>query len=76
LVEILPVRGRLDRDNSRIERVNRVIRQYLPKGVELITNEAFQDQRGDIKVEYVVDGLHLSTQGYELLKSLIERKMK
>ena len=76
LVEILPVRGRLDRDNSKIERVNRMIRQHLPKGVELITNEAFQDQRGDIKVEYVVDGLHLSTQGYELLKSLIERKMK
>lgn len=73
-LQCLHVNGRLDRDNKHIDRLN----EYLKSNLEMVNwidTCALDDELGNLKAEYTVDGLHLSKKGYEIFKRIIEQEV-
>ncbi|MCU9533188.1 GDSL-type esterase/lipase family protein [Streptococcus sp. CSL10205-OR2] len=83
LLEILPVNTRVFdlsrfgmRDNKTISDLNRAYEELTNKFdyVSLLeTYDAFLDNKGDLKVDFTKDGLHLSDKGYQVLAELINQ---
>lgn len=83
LLEILPVNTKVFdlssfgmRDNGTIADLNRAYEELTNKfdHVSLLkTHDAFLDNKGDLKVDFTKDGLHLSDKGYQVLAELINQ---
>ena len=74
-IETLNVNGRYDRDNKTINELNSYIKQNFPQGVKYISADEMNDENGNLKESYTVDGLHLSEAGYEKLKEILEKNI-
>lgn len=73
-LQCLHVNGRLDRDNKHIDRLN----EYLKSNLEIVNwidTCALDDELGNLKAEYTLDGLNLSKKGYEIFKRIIEQEV-
>lgn len=75
-VKCLHTNGRLERKNSRIDALNCKIETNLPEGIRKIDVDVFDDEYGNLKSEYTIDGLHLSNEGYRLLEILVEKAIQ
>lgn len=69
---IPPVNGRWDRNNKALTERNDVILENLPAGVLVHSFNYLKDERGNLKSEYTVDGLHFSESSYSIIKHRIE----
>ncbi|RAU36889.1 GDSL-type esterase/lipase family protein [Enterobacter sp. ECC-175] len=70
-LSVPPVLGRLERDNSVIEYLNKVLEKEIKKihNVNWVPiNESFYDQFGNLKAAYTYDGLHFTQEAYEQLE--------
>lgn len=74
-IETLNVNGRYDRDNKTINELNSYIKQNFPQGIKYISGDEMNDENGNLKESYTVDGLHLSEAGYEKLKEILEKNI-
>lgn len=74
-VQCIHVNGRLDRSNKVIDELNTILKEQL-NGVHWISTVALDDDFGNLKREYTRDGLHLSREGYDALKDIIEDAIK
>lgn len=73
-IQCIHVNGRLDRSNKKIDKLNEYLRRRLCN-IEWISTDLMNDSFGNLKDEYTIDGLHLSEQGYEILRKIIEREV-
>lgn len=71
-LEMIPINGRLDRDNSKIQAVNMFVRKEMFNGIRVINTDRFKDKFGNLNYKYTTDGLHLNNDGYLILKEIIE----
>ncbi len=68
------------RENSRLKEINKLLKEKcLENNITYINMyDKLIDEDGDLKVEYTVDGLHMSDEGYEVitkeLMKYIEKK--
>ena len=69
-LKCLHVNGRLDRSNAKINMLNLAFEERL-NNVSLVDTSVFDDEFGNLKAEYTKDGLHLSQEGYAVMKKLI-----
>lgn len=74
LLQCLHVNGRLDRNNKYIDQLNNYVKANL-KDIYWISTNTLDDEFGNLKSEYIVDGLHLSKQGYGALLNIIEQEV-
>lgn len=74
-IEIIPVNGRLDRDNARIKEINQLVRERIPSDVTIISTNKLQDKFGNLDYKYTTDGLHLNYDGYCVLKRILEQEV-
>ncbi len=72
-VKCLHTNGRLDRNNRTIDKINHLFEDSFKDIVVLVDVSEFDDEFGDLRSEYTIDGLHLSLAGYDLLKKIIIR---
>lgn len=76
-LEITSVAFRMDRDKNRIFHLNVLLEKALRNTVQFIKlNETMTDVFGNLKLEYTVDGLHLSQAGYEVLEKIIKKELE
>lgn len=76
-VSCLHVNGRADRNNMKIDELNKALRIAVENvGAGWIDTSGMDDKFGNLKSEYTRDGLHLSDTGYSVLKGLIEKKIE
>lgn len=73
-LQCLHVNGRLDRNNKYIDQLNNYVKTNL-KDIYWISTNTLDDEFGNLKSEYIVDGLHLSKQGYGALLNIIEQEV-
>lgn len=73
-LKCLHVNGRLDRSNKYIDCLNDYLKLNL-KTINWIETSDLDDEFGNLKAEYTIDGLHLSKKGYEVLKNVIEKEV-
>ena len=61
------------RDNERIKRINKLIKEAcVEKDCKYINMyELLTDENGNLKLEYTVDGLHISEYGYQIITKKI-----
>lgn len=71
---MLTCNGRLDRSNKYIDYLNDYLKLNL-KEITWIDTSDLDDEFGNLKAEYTIDGLHLSKEGYEVLKNIIEKEV-
>lgn len=71
-IEILHVNGRLDRENSKIDEVNMLVKEALPDTVIYIDSKGLDDPFGNLDYKYTTDGLHLNKLGYCVLQEILE----
>lgn len=64
--------GRLDRSNKRINQLNIKLKQAFSDIVIIIDLQELNDEFGDLKSDYTIDGLHFSVLGYERLQQIVE----
>lgn len=69
------VNSRYDRDNKTINELNSYLKTNLPQDVNWISGDEMNDKDGNLKAEYTIDGLHLSSLGYEKLKEILEKNI-
>lgn len=74
-ISCIHVNGRLDRNNHKIDQLNAALYKKLEKEVVWIDTSCMNDEFGDLKINYTIDGLHLSDEGYQVLKELVEDAM-
>lgn len=74
-LQCLHVNGRLDRNNKYIDALNDYLKASL-KDVYWISTNNLDDEFGNLKSEYTIDGLHLSEKGYSALKNIIEQEVR
>ena len=72
----LHVNGRMDRSNRVITQLNHALRDVLGDDVIWISTEALDDEYGNLREEYTIDGLHLSKEGYEKMQEIVEGIIK
>lgn len=71
-LEMTAVAFRMDRSNEKIYRLNEKIKERLAPMVTYVPlNEAMTDEFGNLLLDYTVDGLHLSTKGYEKVEEIV-----
>lgn len=76
-VEPLLVNGRLDRNNSWVMRLrDRLKKQGLCEKVFWIHTDEMNDPYGNLNFDYTIDGIHLSSIGYQKLKQIVEEGIK
>ncbi len=73
-VQCIHVNGRLDRNNKEIDQFNGFLRAKLEDVIWIDTSK-LDDVFGNLKQEYTIDGLHLSTKGYEKLNEIISKEV-
>ena len=73
-LQCLHVNGRLDRNNKYIDQLNDYVKTNL-KDIYWISTNTLDDEFGNLKAEYTVDGLHLSKEGYDALLNIIEQEV-
>ena len=66
------VNGRIDRNNRKIDKFNESLYYVIKDQVVWVDTSFMDDEFGDLKKEFTTDGLHLSKEGYEELKSHLE----
>lgn len=71
-VQCIHINGRADRDNKKIDELNQYLIESLPNDIIQIDTSKLDDDYGNLKNEYTVDGLHISDEGYLVLKKIIE----
>ncbi|MGL5122746.1 MAG: cytidylyltransferase domain-containing protein [Fusobacteriaceae bacterium] len=75
-IEIPRIFSRMDRVNSVIIELNTYLENNLNKNIKFIhLGERFQDQFGNLKMEYTYDGLHFNENGYKELKKIVEKEL-
>ena len=77
---MIPVNSQVDpytvglRSNDQIQKVNQGLREIAKEEkldyIDLYSS--LKDDQGNLKVEYTVDGLHLSDAGYQVVQEIIE----
>lgn len=68
--------GRLDRSNKRINQLNIKLKQAFTDVVKVIDLQELNDEFGDLKSDFTIDGLHFSPAGYEKLQQIVEKAVK
>lgn len=68
--------GRLDRSNKRINQLNIKLKQAFTDVATVIDLQELNDEFGDLKSDYTIDGLHFSPVGYEKLQQIVENAIK
>lgn len=76
LFTVPPVRGRLDRDNITIEKLNIAIKKNIFNCNIIDLSPDFSDEYNDLKSDYTHDGLHFTDKAYKKLKNIIEAVLK
>ncbi|EKG6967948.1 acylneuraminate cytidylyltransferase, partial [Escherichia coli] len=76
LFTVPPVRGRLDRDNITIEKLNIAIKKNIFNCNIIDLSPDFSDEYNDLKSDYTYDGLHFTDKAYKKLKNIIEAVLK
>ena len=72
-VSCLHVNGRLDRNNDRIDELNRSLKYALSNSVFWIDTSFMNDEFGNLDIKFTQDGLHINDLGYiTLLKKIQE----
>lgn len=74
VVSILPIRGKLERFNSKILKVNQKIKNICQKkGIIYIdAHSQFIDPDGLLRNDFSVDGVHLTGAGYEKICNVLK----
>lgn len=75
-ITIANTNGRLDRSNKRIDILNDKMARTFSKRVSLIDVKELSDEFGDLKMEYTIDGLHFSPEGYKMFLKIVERNLE
>lgn len=70
---IPPVNGRWDRKNPALEARNKAILSMLPKEVKVLHLEFLKDNKGNLKKEYTIDGLHFSEEVYVQIEDKLKK---
>lgn len=73
-IQCLHTNGRMDRSNRLIDEFNRLLRRNL-RNIIWVDTATMDDDFANLKMNYTVDGLHLSDEGYKALQELVELKM-
>lgn len=68
--------GRLDRSNKRINQLNIKLKTAFTDVVTVIDIQELNDEFGDLKSDYTIDGLHFSSAGYERLQQIVENAIR
>ena len=68
--------GRLDRSNKRINQLNTKLKTAFTGVVRVIDIHELNDEFGDLKSDYTIDGLHFSSAGYERLQQIVENAIR
>ena len=68
--------GRLDRSNKRINQLNIKLKTAFTGVVTVIDIQELNDEFGDLKSDYTIDGLHFSSAGYERLQQIVENAIR
>ena len=71
----ISVNGRMDRDNRTIRKLNDFLKGEL-EGVIWIDTETMNDEFGNLDSRYTEDGLHLSKDGYDRLRQIVEAEVR
>lgn len=62
-----------NRDNNRIKKINKMLKELCKKRnvtyIDMYDN--LIDENGDLKLEYTIDGLHISHEGYKVITKII-----
>lgn len=69
------VTGNAERENQRITDMNQYVREQLPKDVVWIDLTDLDDESGELRKDYTVDGLHFSDKAYEVIRQKLEDKI-
>lgn len=75
-LESLHINGRLDRDNTRVDELNEMVKRSMPSKIKWISTSDMDDSYGNLNYRYTTDGLHLNELGYEVLRNIIEREVR
>ena len=70
------VNARIDRNNKVIGDLNEYLKNSLKNVDEFVEIKELEDKYGNLDLKYTIDGLHLNKDGYEVLKSVLERQLK
>ncbi len=71
LLSVPPVRGRIDRNNAVINKLNDYLYKNLTNVIWLNLSSQFYDQFGNLPAEFTYDGLHFSPKAYQQLEQEI-----
>ncbi len=74
-IACLNINNRYDRDNKTINELNLYLKNNFPAGVKYISADEMNDENGNLKEKYTIDGLHLSEAGYGKLKEILEENI-
>ncbi len=72
----LHTNGRMDRNNKKIDELNRMLKEKLKDKVIWLDTSFMDDKYGDLKAEFTPDGLHINEAGYQILKTEVENIIK
>lgn len=72
----LHVNGRLDRNNTRIDKLNLALQNRLKNRVIWFDTSFFDDKYGNLSEEYTKDGLHINEAGYDMFLYKLESVIK
>ncbi len=75
-IKCIHVNGRLDRSNKSITELNAYFDKNLPEYVVQVDTRELDDEFGNLRVEYTIDGLHISKDGYKKLKEILVKIMR
>ncbi len=75
---VLPTRGTFAKHNANVNDVNRRLQKLAKEfGYDFIDlHSQMTDDKGELKKEFTVEGLHLTDPAYKVWKAQIERTMK
>lgn len=75
-LETIHINGRLDRNNSKVDELNEIVKKNMPSTVKWVTTSDMDDPYDNLNCRYTTDGLHLNELGYEMLQRIIEREVR
>ncbi|HBL6041744.1 TPA: acylneuraminate cytidylyltransferase, partial [Enterobacter hormaechei] len=72
LLSVPPVKGRLDRNNKTIRKLNAAIEKYIVNCKVINLTAEFSDEYGELKSHFTYDGLHFTDKAYLQLEKIIQ----
>ncbi|ENT8420148.1 GDSL-type esterase/lipase family protein [Enterobacter hormaechei] len=72
LLSVPPVKGRLDRNNKTIRKLNAAIEKYIVYCKVINLTAEFSDEYGELKSHFTYDGLHFTDKAYLQLEKIIQ----